>query len=309
MFDTIAGQTLLSGGIIDSISVSQGGTDLGSLNDLNMPSATLSFAFLNEFFVVDPLALENLFLTEDWIFNGSNDAQVLTADMLTSDGVSYSPSGNDTAFLMGGDDIFDLGLGNDTVLGGSGHDQLLGGDGNDILNGDGAKDIMHGDGGDDIMFGGTGGGTDRMYGGEGNDLLNGGTGDDRMFGGEGENVFNGGTGDDRMYAGDDADTFVFNSITNTGDDDVYGYDTPEDTLDIDATAYLGISIFADSVIVNHSGGSITLHDVTITNLEKSQCVDQQHRRQLRRSLHRRLNTAPQDEKATQVGGPTRFFLF
>ena len=329
VFATLAGQTLLSGGIIDSISVSQGGTDLGSLNDLNMPSATLSFAFLDEFFGTDPLALENLFLTEDWIFIGNNDAQVLTADMLTDDGFSYSPSGNDTAFLMGGDDIFDLGLGNDTIFGGTGRDQLFGGAGDDILNGGGAKDIIHGgagndimhggsddnimhgesgrdimygDGGDDIMFGGTGGGTDSMYGGEGNDqlnggnqrdklwggagddtlngdlgndimfggdgedILNGGTGNDRMFGGAGDNVFNGGTGDDRMYAGDDADTFVFNSITNTGDDDVYGYDTAEDTLDINGTSFLGINIFADHVVVSHSGGTITLNDLTISNI-------------------------------------------
>jgi hypothetical protein len=60
--------------------------------------------------------------------------------------------------------------------------------------------------------------------------------------------------------------FVFNSATNTGNDDVYGYNSAEDTLDINDTAFVSISILAEDVVVTHSGGTITLNDLQINNI-------------------------------------------
>ncbi len=348
-YTTIDGQSYISGGTIDGISVSQGGFMLGALTNLNLSSNALTSAVINEALGLDTLALENLFLTQPWEFLGDNTAQILTEDMLSADGVSFSPTGNDIAFLKGGDDIFATGAGNDSIFGGSGRDQLFGGDDDDFLNGGngrdqlfggngddlmegaGAKDfleggfgndemyggsdddimygqkgrdLMYGDAGDDVMFGGSQGGTDRMYGGSGNDtmfggnqrdkmygddgndimngdlgndqmfggagddVMNGGSGNDRIYGVSGDNIIEGGSGDDRMYSGTDADTFVFNSTTNTGNDSIYGYDASEDTLDINDTTFLSLNIMSTQVVVNHSGGSITLNDVEITTVSE-----------------------------------------
>lgn len=344
---TIGGQSYISGGTIDGIAVTQGGSSLGALTKLNLAASDLTTAVLDETFGFNTLALENLFLTQPWEFVGDNTAQVLTEVMLSADGVSFSPSGNDIAILKGGDDIFATGAGDDSIFGGSGRDQLFGGEGDDFVNGgsgrdqlfggngddtiDGAgakdfmeggfgddemyggsdddimygqkgRDLMYGDDGDDLMFGGSQGGTDIMYGGNGNDtmfggnqrdkmygdagndtmngdlgndqmfggagadVMNGGAGNDRMYGVSGDNTIEGGAGHDRMYSGADADTFVFNSQTNTGNDTVFGYDSSTDTLDINDTSFVSLAILTDQVTVTHSGGTITLNDFQIANV-------------------------------------------
>jgi Ca2+-binding RTX toxin-like protein len=181
-YNTAFGPTLLSGGTVSSISVSQGATQLGTLSNLAMPAADLTAAFLNDALSVDPFALEALFLTQDWVFNGNNNAQILTADQFTADGYSYLPSGSDTAYLYDGDNVFDLGLGNDTLFGGDGNDQLYGSDGNDLIYGGNDKDQLYGGNGEDSLFGGMSGGTDLMYGGADNDQLSGGNQRDKLWG-------------------------------------------------------------------------------------------------------------------------------
>ena len=185
-YGTVSGQTLLFGGTIDGISVSQGSTTLAELTQLNVTSAALSSAFLNELLGSDPLALENLFLTQDWDFRGNDDAQILTSSQTSDDGVPFPPSGNDLAYLYGGNDTFDLGAGNDTLFGGSDRDKL------------------YGNVGDDSVYGGNG--RDYVYGGAGNDSIDGEAGPDTLFGGDGNDTFYGGAGNDRIDSGHDDDT-------------------------------------------------------------------------------------------------------
>ena len=382
---TVSGQTLLTGGTLDSIDASTAAGSLGTLSNLNLGAGLLSFAFLAELSGSDPTALEDLFLNQNWVFNGNDDAQVLTFDQFTPDGVRYVSAGDDIAYLMGGDDIFDAGAGEDLVYGGSGEDNLRGNDGKDtIYGGDnddviyggnrGGQDSLYGDAGNDILFGGNSGdklwggadddtlygengsdvayggagedelfggtkkdklyggddndllyggidedrlygdagedtlygddgkdrlyggdgnddlfggnkgGTDSLYGGEGddnlfggnnadklwgdagNDTLEGGTGNDELFGGAGDDDLIGGSGNDDMDGGAGADTFIFNAASNTGDDNIFGYNSAEDTLQINDTAFVSIGFFSDYVTVTHSGGSITLDDLQITNI-------------------------------------------
>lgn len=335
-FITIGGHTLLSGGTIDTISVSQGGINLGTMSNLGISGADLTTAFLDEAFSFDPVALENLFFTPDWIFYGTSGAENLTDADLTPDGVPYAPSGNDTAYLYGGNDVFALGLGNDTAFGGTGDDYLYGGAGDDILDGGsqrdrlyggddsdilyggnnadflyggdgddfiyggtssdimvggagndamyggGKKDKLYGQDGDDVMYGGWssdrlygqndnddlygGDSNDRLYGGEGNDALYGGTSVDLMYGGNGDDTLDGGSGTDYLYGGAGEDTFVFDD--QSGNDQVFGFELGTDSIDIENTAFLSIGIFADQVTISHSGGTVTLNDLSISNISE-----------------------------------------
>jgi Ca2+-binding RTX toxin-like protein len=144
--------------------------------------------------------------------------------------------GDDTYFLLDGNDSLAAGLGNDTIRstfgndsldGGAGSDVIYGGGGNDSLEagnssgdhlyGEAGNDFLHasiggmiadgGDGedtliaagGDNTLYGGAG--KDRITAGAGNDYLIGGAADDTMDGGAGHNYLSGDGGDDRLYAG------------------------------------------------------------------------------------------------------------
>lgn len=205
---------------------------------MNISAAVLSSALLDELFGFNPLALENLFLTKDWTFEGDNNVQTLTDADLTADGIPYAPSGNDTAYLREGDDV------------------LYGGN-------KGGTDSMYGGEGQDVLYAGNN--ADKLWGDASNDLLDGGTGNDDLFSGDGDDTIIGGNGDDDLDGGMGADVFIFDSTSNTGDDMVTGYDAGEDTLQINDTAFFDANVLADYVQINHSGATITLSDTIIAN--------------------------------------------
>ncbi|HEY4941091.1 MAG TPA: hypothetical protein VII56_06655 [Rhizomicrobium sp.] len=123
---------------------------------------------------------------------------------------------------------------------------------------------------DTILTGGAG--SDVLYGFAGNDVLDGKAGNDVIAGGQGNDVLTGGTGDDR---------FVFNS--GDGQDTVTDF-TPGDAAgDIVELHGYGIANFAallpfmsqagaDTIIVFDSQNHITLHNVTLAQLNAGDFV-------------------------------------
>lgn len=123
--------------------------------------------------------------------------------------------------------------GNDNLSGGHGNDRIIGGSGDDHLNGRAGNDNLDG-----------GAGSDYLEGGRGNDVLSGGAGEDVLIGGAGNDRLEGGAGDDILVGGSGADVFVFN--TDSGSDQIYGFDVQQDKLDLSQT---GLS-FDDLKITN-----------------------------------------------------------
>jgi Ca2+-binding RTX toxin-like protein len=122
---------------------------------------------------------------------------------------------NNNTFRGGaGADVLQMGGGDDRAYGGTGNDSIYGGDGKDMLRGEAGADRIFGGNGRDAVYGGDGG--DLLSGGAQNDRMYGGNGDDRMNGGAGNDVLVGGAGKDVMTGGGGFDTFVFNSISETG---------------------------------------------------------------------------------------------
>ncbi len=145
------------------------------------------------------------------------------------------------------------GSGHDVAVGGNGDDTVEGGGGNDTLDGGLDNDLLLGDDGDDLIKGDAG--DDRLFGGDGADVMDGGAGWDTLKGGAGDDTMSGGSGED---------CFVFNATS--GFDVIEDYDFAEDALKIKNTEFLSLGIFADHVVVTHSGGSVTLDDVAITTI-------------------------------------------
>lgn len=113
-------------------------------------------------------------------------------------------SGRNILKGLGGSDVLDGLGGNDDLYGGAGNDDLYGGTGDDDLYGDSGADRLYGGSGSDVLVGGSS--NDKLYGSSGADDLDGGTGADLISGGTGFDYLTGGTG---------ADTFDFNSITES----------------------------------------------------------------------------------------------
>ena len=121
-----------------------------------------------------------------------------------------------------------------------------------------------------------GAGNDQLIGGAGNDILNGGTGADQLVGGAGNDVLIGGTGGDILSGGGDDDTFII--AANGGADTVTDFIAGASSLDtIDLTAVVSVHSLAqilaiaiqsgaDTVINFGGGNSVTLQDVTESNL-------------------------------------------
>ncbi|WP_170358270.1 M10 family metallopeptidase C-terminal domain-containing protein [Ruegeria arenilitoris] len=123
----------------------------------------------------------------DWLeYSGTNGA---TVDLSNT---SAQNTGYGTDTILNIEHIVGSAQG-DNLTGNDQINYLLGGAGNDVLDGGIKDDVLRGSKGDDLVMGARG--WDTLYGGNGNDTIVGGIGRDIMTGGA------------------DADTFVFNSIT------------------------------------------------------------------------------------------------
>ena len=74
-------------------------------------------------------------------------------------------------------------------------------------------DHLYGENGDDYLRGGDG--KDKLDGGDGIDEIAGGNGDDTLKGGVGNDVLYGDNGKDKLNGGVGADTFVYESLTDS----------------------------------------------------------------------------------------------
>lgn len=162
--------------------------------------------------------------------------------------------------------------GNDIIKGLYGTDRLFGGTGNDTV---------HGGNGDDTLHGNTG--KDRLLGGDDNDVLNGGGGNDQLLGGRGKDILIGGQGDDVLRGdlnnGAYQDIFVFGA--GSGKDVVMDFDVDRDILQIskglgkvEIDSALDVlknakQIKGDVIIDLGDGNTITLKDVSLTDLKKN----------------------------------------
>ena len=146
-------------------------------------------------------------------------------------------------------------------------EHLIGSSHDDTLAGDLSNNTLMGRGGDDTLYGGPDGGDDRMYGENGNDRIYGGTGNDTIYGG---------AGDDALSGGADDDTFVF--APGNGDDTITDFTDGDDKIDLSAFADiasvddLSMEQREGSTVIdlsNQGGGSITLQDFVIADLDAS----------------------------------------
>jgi Ca2+-binding RTX toxin-like protein len=144
----------------------------------------------------------------------------------TADAVSLT--GNEFSHMIqgaGGDDTLTGGTGNDTLDGNAGADTMAGGIGDDIMIVDNAGDVIveaAGEGTDTVQASvdytlTTGASVEKMYatsaGGvalTGNELVN------QLFGSTGNDTLDGAGGTDRLKGGAGNDTFVFKSVSETG---------------------------------------------------------------------------------------------
>ena len=146
-------------------------------------------------------------------------------------------------------------------------EHLIGSSHDDTLAGDLSNNTLMGRGGDDTLYGGPDGGDDRMYGENGNDRIYGGVGNDMIYGGAGDDVLSGGADDD---------TFVF--APGNGDDTITDFTDGDDKIDLSAFADitsvddLSMDQREGDIVINlsnQSGGSITLQDFVIADLDAS----------------------------------------
>lgn len=196
---------VLTGGVVNDITVIIGGTPSISVTGLSLPVVDLMAAVQSEELGINTGAIEALLLNLDWTFNGGPAADILLPGTTSVDGVPINLVGDDEINLGGGRDRFFSGDGNDTVKGGLGDDRLWGGKGADLLDGGQGNDVLLG--GEDA---------DKLYGQNGNDLLRGDQGNDLLRGGVGMDTLVGGAGTDTLIGEDDPDTFVFDNIAHMG---------------------------------------------------------------------------------------------
>ena len=228
-YETIAGITVLSGGTVADIAVSQGGIVAGTL-EINTPATTLTTALLDEVSGVDPLAIENLILPQDYNIVGTNgadsvDAGLFFANPIAPDGVAYVPTGVIQFLLGGGADVFLGSDGADIVYGGSGWDNIKGGAGDDLLFGENGYDALFGGSGSDALYGGNG--KDSIRGGDDDDIVDGGSNNDKLWGDAGNDLINGGNGADQLYGGVGNDELIGGGgndklSAGSGDDSLFG---------------------------------------------------------------------------------------
>ena len=186
-------------------------------------------------------------------------------------------AGNDTLFGDAGFDHLYGGSGNDTIYGDNQADNLWGGDGNDMLRGGNGFDRLFGENGNDTLLGG--GQNDALFGQLGNDTLNGGSGNDRLYGGAGFDHLEGGAGNDTLTGNFNWDVFIFTN--GFGNDVITDFEATNKFEKIDLAGVSAISSFSDLasnymtqvgsnvLIDDHAGNTITLLDVSLSDLDTS----------------------------------------
>jgi len=131
-----------------------------------------------------------------------------------------------------------------------------------------------------------GAGDDTLNGSDGNDKLLGKRGDDILSGGEGDDHLKGGAGDDTLAGGAGADTFVYG--IGDGDDVIEDFADGEDMIDL--SAFSGIGGFGDLTVTGtgndvridlseYGGGTITLQNFTLNDLDATDFVFHQNEQQ------------------------------
>ena len=211
---------------------------------------------------------------------GDNDANIITGG-----------GGNDAIYARGGDD---------TLIGGAGADVLWGQDGSDTVSyagsngltvdllttasntgdasgdtynsienitGSAFADSLRGDNSANVINGSNG--NDAIYARGGDDTLIGGAGADVLWGQDGNDTLNGGSGNDTLFGHNGDDVFVFDGIW--GDDTVGDFTDGSDLIDLSDTdlTFSDLSIAqdgTDTVIDDGSGNTITLTDITATDI-------------------------------------------
>ena len=270
-------------GTLEGVLVTNGGTTVFEMTNLNMSMAVLYQAGIAEDTNFDIAALENLFFGLGWTFVGNNTSELLPPSAVSSDGVPVNLTGKDKARLKGGDDIFAAGDGKDRVWGGdgddfiygqSGSDQLFGQADNDTLVGDKGNDLLDGGDGNDVLNGGKG--QDTLIGGKGKDKLKGGKDFDALYGDGGNDVLDAGAGDDDMQGGAGKDKFIYRA--NYGGDLIFDFTDNVDTLKLDDAIWGGgltvqqvLDTYADDTsgdtVFDFGGGNI----LTLFGVSTNRC--------------------------------------
>jgi hypothetical protein len=146
--------------------------------------------------------------------------------------------GKDLVFGLRGNDRLDGAEGADVMYGGSGSDLLLGQSGNDVLDGGTGNDTLRGHADHDTLRGGAG--NDSLLAHAGDDQLFGGSGRDRLTGGAGDDTLDGGAGADTLIGGGGADSFVFSADPATGRDEVRGFRSGVDRIELDGSVFAAL---------------------------------------------------------------------
>jgi Ca2+-binding RTX toxin-like protein len=241
-FGLVGGNPVITGGVINGLTVTQGGSLQMTVTGLGLSAVAFQSAMALDNSGANTAAVENLFLPLGWDYTGNANADVLLNTDVSSDGVPLNLSGNDTVDGAGGNDNLFMGDGDDLAKGGTGNDRLEGGLGADNLSGDG--------------------GNDRLYGGSDNDTLIGGTGSDTLVGGAGRDKIDGGLFADRLTGNAGRDTFVFIAANSAAGDSITDFQTGIDRIDLAAGSFMGFVVGATGVTVVTTVGSVLLEGLT-----------------------------------------------
>ena len=242
----VGGNPVLTGGLIDGLTVTQAGALQMTVTGLGLTAVALQTAITLDNSGANIAAVENLFLPLGWTYHGNANADILLVTDLSADGVPLNLAGNDN---------FDAGGGNDRIYLGDGDDTALGGTGNDRLDGAAGFDQLFGDAGND-----------RLMGGGQNDQLSGGSGADSLMGGAGRDRLNGGTGADLLTGNGGRDSFVF--VLGDGTDIISDFSLGVDQIDLANNLIPTVSFAAagatDVVLFyGNAGDSILLQGVSL----------------------------------------------
>ncbi len=192
---------LLTGGVVDALQGFDDGVLQGTVASINLSAAVLGAAYLAEESFTNIFAMEQLLLSQDWSYTGTDAIDnAPQGSTIGDDGYLFNPIGNDIFDLGGGDDVFYSSSGDDQLFGGSGNDTLSGSSGNDTIDGGIGDDILDGGADDDVLIGN-----------KGRDTLTGGSGDDDLFGNRGIDILDPGAGQDDLDGGGDFDRVSYAS--------------------------------------------------------------------------------------------------